>query len=192
MHAQTRDIYGRVCARIVSKYIPVKKKKFVSKTERKKFVRENNAKKSKKKRNTPKNQYSPEKKESISSILKVLNKVIKKIKETVISEDNNLTGRGFYKDKEAGHHPAYQLSATEKTWTRLSALTHKKKKNARYIDLDDNPNPNDTEGAYLRKYIRTSSIGTRGDHLPSYVLSERDSKKIEEYVKNHKEKSVKK
>lgn len=103
--------------------------------------------------------------------------------------------QGFYVDKatrnnknpkEHGEHISWQLSADDKTWTRIGPLTHETLPDQRYILLESNPNPNDKSPSYLRKYIRTSKIGTRGRYVGKYSMSSNDNKKVIEYAKNKK------
>lgn len=91
-----------------------------------------------------------------------------------------------FKSKKNKEHVSWQLGADDKTWTRIGPLTHEKLPNQRYITLDVNPNPKDNDPAYLRKYIKTSKIGTRGRYVGKYSLSSNDHKKIMEYAKNKK------
>lgn len=95
---------------------------------------------------------------------------------------------GFYIDKitrrskDAKQHISLQINADDKTWTRIGPLTHKKKKGQRYFNLRTNPNPLDSEPSYLRKYVNTSSLGTRGEYMPNYKLSNEDHSDVVSYL----------
>lgn len=126
-----------------------------------------------------------------------------KANKTKVNDSKNKTNylekpiQGFYidkttknnknfKSKKNKEHVSWQLSTDDKTWTRIGPLTHEKLSNQRYITLDVNPNPEDNDPAYLRKYIKTSKIGTRGKYVGKYSLSSNDYKKVMEYAKNKK------
>lgn len=96
--------------------------------------------------------------------------------------------QGFYVDKttkysnDTKQHISWQLNADDKTWTRIGPLTHKKKKGHRYFNLRTNPNPLDSEPSYLRKYVRTGPLGTRGNYMPNYKFSNEDYSDITSYI----------
>ncbi len=117
-----------------------------------------------------------------------------KVNKTKINDFKDKTNypkkpiQGFYVDKttkysnDTKQHISWQISADDKTWTRIGPLTHKKKKGQRYFNLRKNPDPLDSEPSYLRKFVRTGSLGTRGDYMPNYKLSNEDYSDITSYI----------
>lgn len=77
-----------------------------------------------------------------------------------------------------------EISNDGKYWKNLE-FTSSPTKNGKYIPLDDNPSGNSKKG-FLRKYLRNDPVRTRGDLLPKYKLSDRDKKKVNNYLKNKK------
>ena len=100
--------------------------------------------------------------------------------------------QGFYEDKEALNHPSYQIACDDKTWTRFTDLSHTKPKHSRCFVFIKNPNPEDNTPAYLRKYIKTSKIGTRGKYYKTYVLQDEYRNAVMQYYKEHENKKNKK
>lgn len=96
--------------------------------------------------------------------------------------------QGFYVDKVATspnnkkQHISWQISADDKTWTRIGPLTHKNSKGQRYFKLRANHNPLDSEPSYLRKYVLSSPLGTRGKYMSNYKLSNDDYNNIIDYI----------
>ncbi len=98
--------------------------------------------------------------------------------------------QGFYEDKEALNHPSYQVACDDKTWTRFTDLSHTKPKHSRCFVFIKNPNPEDNNPAYLRKYIKTSKIGTRGKFYKKYVLSDEYRNAVMQYYKEYENKKI--
>ncbi len=117
-----------------------------------------------------------------------------KVNKTKVNDSKNKTNyleepiQGFYVDKTTKYsnatkqHISWQLNADDKTWTRIGPLTHKKKKGHRYFNLQINPNPLDSEPSYLRKYVRSGPLGTRGNYMPNYKFSNEDYSDITSYI----------
>lgn len=117
-----------------------------------------------------------------------------KVNKTKINDFKDKTNyskkpiQGFYVDKvttsynNKKQHVSWQFSADDKTWTRIGPLTHKKKKGQRYFKLRTNPDPLDSEPSYLRKYVLSSSLGTRGKYVSNYKLSNDDYNDIMDYI----------
>lgn len=95
--------------------------------------------------------------------------------------------RGFklYKNRRTKYHPAIEISNDNKTWKNLE-VTKRPTKHGRYIELKDNPNPDQTDKAYVRKFVRNDPIRTRGQLLKKYRITERDLIEIEKFIKKNK------
>ena len=83
------------------------------------------------------------------------------------------------------YHPSLEINSNEKFRENMEITSNPTKKN-RYIELKKNPNPNRTDKAYVRKYIRKDPIRTRGQLLKRFNLSEEDLEQIEEYILKNK------
>ena len=117
-----------------------------------------------------------------------------KVNKTKVNDSKNKTNypensmERFYIDKitrrskDVKQHISLQINADEKSWTRIGPLTHKKRKGQRYFNLRTNPNPLDSEPSYLRKYVRTGPLGTRGEYMPNYKLSNEDHSDIVSFI----------
>lgn len=92
----------------------------------------------------------------------------------------------FYKNRRQKFHPSYELSSDDQKWHNMT-LTHNPNKKESYIELDKNPNPNDSRKAFLRKYVSHDPIKTRGEEVKSYHLSEADQIKIDRYLREREE-----
>lgn len=91
----------------------------------------------------------------------------------------------FYKNRKQRFHPCYEVSSDDKKWQNMT-LTHQPVKGESYIPLDKNPNPNDSQKSYLRKYVASDPIKTRGQHLKNYHLSTSDQVKVNQYLEERK------
>lgn len=117
-----------------------------------------------------------------------------KVNKTKVNDSKNKTNylekpiQGFYVDKVATspnnkkQHISWQISADDKTRTRIGPLTHKNSKCQRYFKLRANHNPLDSEPSYLRKYVLSSPLGTRGKYMPNYKLSNDDYNNVIDYI----------
>ena len=90
----------------------------------------------------------------------------------------------FYKNRITKMHPSLQISENDKAWKNMEMTSHPVKK-GRYFVLKENPGPNKNKKSYIRKYIRTDPIRTRGELLEKYNLSEEDLAEIEKYLFKH-------
>ena len=92
----------------------------------------------------------------------------------------------FYRNKKT-KHPSIEIDFDKdnKIWKNLE-VTHKPSSNQRYIELDVNPNPFDTDKSYVRRYVRKDSLGIRGYQYKNFSLSDSDKIKIDNYLNNKK------
>lgn len=150
----------------MGKYVPAKKKKVNSKSERKKLQKEKTAQK------------------------KALRKAKEILNTRTINDDQVIK---IYKDRNKKNHPSIELYFDEvnKKWVRVGEITHKKIKGQRYIDLDVNPNPDDTSPAFIRKYIESSKIGHRGEQIKKYKIHSSDVPKLINYLEKREEPYIK-
>ena len=86
----------------------------------------------------------------------------------------------FYKNKRTRYHPSLEIESNEKKWKNME-LTSSPTQTGRYLKLNKNPSGN-RKTAFLRKYIRSDPIQTRGQLLAKYHLSDEDLKEIEEFL----------
>lgn len=151
----------------MGKYIPIKKRKAISKSERKKLQKEKTFQK------------------------KVLKKASDILNDNKSNNDNQVIK--IYKDRNKKNHPSIELYFDEvnKKWIRLGEITHKKLKGQRYIDLNVNPNPNDSTPAHIRKYIESSKIGHRGEQIKKYKIHSSDIPKLINYLEKRNEPYIK-
>ena len=87
----------------------------------------------------------------------------------------------FYRNRKTKNHPSIEVDSNGVIWKNMEVTSSPTKKN-RYIELKKNPNPNRTDKAFVRKYLRKDPIKTRGQLLKKFNLSEEDLIEIENFL----------
>ncbi len=90
--------------------------------------------------------------------------------------------------KKKAKHPKLIVEQDKSTVGFMGLTESEKRGHHKNIELEDNPKTGETGKAYIRKEVRYADLGEFGEILKNYNLSERDKKKIIEYLKKLKKK----
>lgn len=86
----------------------------------------------------------------------------------------------FYKNRLTGH-PSVSVSSKDKTRWYNMPISHSKNGNCIPVT---NPNKNDTNITYIRKYVRKDQINAKLHKYDRYILENEFEEKIKKYLKN--------
>ena len=85
-------------------------------------------------------------------------------------------------------HPKLIVDKQKETVTYMGLTESPKRGHHKNIELEKNPQKGNSKKAYLRGELRQDSIDNFGEVLKDYNLSNKDKKKVIEYIKKLKKK----
>ena len=95
--------------------------------------------------------------------------------------------KGFRKNKRI-RHPTYVVGEIDEKYEYLGITHSESYEGIRNVPLERNPDPEDGERAYLRPIVEKDHPKNFGRSLKGWNFSKSDKKKVDEIVKEYKQK----